>query len=297
MPLLTQSSAWLLYVVLLWKPKVLTKQVTPGTKERDCSLTYWQQTSLIALSASKSLPKAWHAAGCEGRGWQFDGTVIMPWPLLQGFPQAKDSCLPELEKAIWLQVTSWCRKGAISRRAVRDSRYCHTFSTELVFADGSPSSSTGVVYSMHIFTNIPVRKLECEFLYFECFFIARSLHLPIVTDFCCFVKEEGKAQTMEDVLIKLQSGLDSALKETLLFAWTAVRSDLQRLPHPMSLSKRYWHICEMGFTMTLLGWVSETVEILNGDSVPFRAMPCQTTPLVNKILSSLNIHTLSFKKM
>lgn len=91
--------------------------------------------------------------------------------------------------------------------------YCHICSTELVFADGLPSSSTGLVYSMHIFTNIPVRKLEPVFLYFECFFIARSPHLPIVTGFCCFVKEEGKAQTMEDVLIKLQSGLDSALKE------------------------------------------------------------------------------------
>lgn len=91
--------------------------------------------------------------------------------------------------------------------------YCHTFSTELVFADRLPSSSTGVVHSMLIFTNIPVRKLECVFLYFECFFIARSPHLPIVTGFCWFVKEEGKAQTMEDVLIKLQSGLDSALKE------------------------------------------------------------------------------------
>lgn len=49
MPLLTQSSAWLLYVMLLWKLKVLTKQVTAGTKERDCSLTYWQQTSLCCL--------------------------------------------------------------------------------------------------------------------------------------------------------------------------------------------------------------------------------------------------------
>lgn len=92
---------------------------------------------------------------------------------------------------------------------------------------------------MHIFTNIPVRKLEHVFLHFECFFIARGTHLPVVTGFCCFVKEEGKAQTMEDAVIKLQSGLDSALKETLLFAWTAVRSDLQRLPHPVSRPKRY----------------------------------------------------------
>lgn len=46
---------------------------------------------------------------------------------------------------------------------------------------------------------------------------------------------------MEDALIKLQSGLDSALEVMLsmLFALTAVRSDLQRLPHPMSLSKSY----------------------------------------------------------
>lgn len=135
------------------------------------------------------------------------------------------------------------------------------------------------------------------FLYFECFFIARGPHLPIVTGFCCFAKEEGKAQTMEDVLITLQSGLDSALKEILLFAWTAVRSDLQRLPHPMSLSKRYWHVCEMGFTMTLLSWVSKTIE--DGDFVPFRAMPCQTAPLLNKFLlmSSLNIRTLISEKI
>lgn len=106
-----------------------------------------------------------------------------------------------------------------------------------------------------------------------------------------------KAQTMEDALIKLQSGFDSPLKETLHFGWTAVRSNLQKLPHPMSLSKRHWHIHEMGFTMTFLGWVSETDE--DGDFVPFRAMPSQTTLLVNKILliSSLNIHTSSSKKM
>lgn len=56
-------------------------------------------------------------------------------------------------------------------------------------------------------------------------------------------------------------------------------------------------MCEVGFTMTLLGRVLETVE--DGDFVPFRAMPSQTTPLVNKILliSSLNIHTSSSKKM
>lgn len=74
-----QCLAALCYATLKAKS---TKQVTAGTKERDCSLTYWQQTSLIVLSASKSLPKAWQAAGCEGRGWKFDGTIIMPWPLL-----------------------------------------------------------------------------------------------------------------------------------------------------------------------------------------------------------------------
>lgn len=122
------------------------------------------------------------------------------------------------------QLSPWARKGSLIRgdqmmqdrgnfQNISQRWYCHTFSTELVFADGLPSSSTGLVYSMHIFTNIPVRKLERVFLYFECFFIARSPHLPIVTGFCCFVKEEGKAQTMENVLIKLQSGLDSALKE------------------------------------------------------------------------------------
>lgn len=35
-------------------------------------------------------------------------------------------------------------------------------------------------------------------------------------------------------------------------------------------------------TITLLGWVSETVE--DGDFVPFRAMPSQATPLGNKII-------------
>lgn len=109
----------------------------------------------------------------------------------------------------------------------------------MFFADRLPSSSTGVVHSIHIFTNIPVRKLESVFLHFECFLIARGTHVPVVTGFCCFVKEEEKAQTMEDAVIKLQSGLGSTLKETLLFAWTAVRSDLQRLPHPMSRPKRY----------------------------------------------------------
>lgn len=54
---------------------------------------------------------------------------------------------------------------------------------------------------MHIFPNIPVRKFECVFLYFECFFIAWGPHLPIVTSFCCFVKEKGETQTMEDALI------------------------------------------------------------------------------------------------
>lgn len=60
---------------------------------------------------------------------------------------------------------------------------------------------------MHIFTNIPVRKLEHLFLHVECFFIARGPHLPIVTGFRCFVKEEGKAQTMENAVIKLHQGL------------------------------------------------------------------------------------------
>lgn len=57
--------------------------------------------------------------------------------------------------------------------------------------------------------------------------------------FLLFFEGRRKAQTMEDALVKLQSGLDSALGVTLLFALTAVRSDLQRLPHPVSLSKRY----------------------------------------------------------
>lgn len=90
------------------------------------------------------------------------------------------------------QLSPWARKGSLImgdqmmqdrgnfQNRVRDGMYCHTFSTELVFADRLPSSSTGVVHSMLIFTNIPVRKLECVFLYFECFFIARSPHLPIV---------------------------------------------------------------------------------------------------------------------
>lgn len=150
------------------------------------------------------------------------------------------------------QLSPWARKDSLiisdqmmqkrvnfqnSTQRWSHSQYWHTFSTELFFADRSPSSSTGLVYSMHIFTNIPVIKLECVFLYFECFFIAWGPHLPIVTSFCCFVKEEGKTRTMEDALI---------------------------------------------ITITLLGWISETVE--DGDFLPFRAMPSQITPLGNKIL-------------
>lgn len=60
-------------------------------------------------------------------------------------------------------MTRWCRKGAISTTALGDDLYWHTFSRELFFADRSPSSSTGVVYSMHIFTNVPVGNLNVYF--------------------------------------------------------------------------------------------------------------------------------------
>jgi len=76
-----------------------------GERLQSDLLASWHQTSQIALSLSKSLPKAWHAAGCEGRGWQFNGDIVMPCPLLTGFPQADDSCLPELEKVVCLKVS------------------------------------------------------------------------------------------------------------------------------------------------------------------------------------------------
>lgn len=147
-------------------------------------------------------------------------------------PWARKDSLIMSDQMMQKRVNFW---NSTQRRS--HSQYWHTFSTELFFADRSPSSSTGLVYLMHIFTNIPVIKLEYVFLYFECFFIAWGPHLPIVTSFCCFVKEEGKTRTMEDALI---------------------------------------------ITITLLGWVSETVQ--DGDFVPFRAMPSQTTPLGNKII-------------
>lgn len=96
-----QSSAWLLYVVLLWKLKVLTKQVTAGTKERDCSLTYWQQTSLIVLSASKRLPKAWHAAGCEGRGMAIWWHHYHAMAFVVGISSGQT------------QLSPWVRKGSL----------------------------------------------------------------------------------------------------------------------------------------------------------------------------------------
>lgn len=136
-------------VMLLWKLKVLTKQVTApwhkGETLQSGLLASWQQTSQIALSISKSLPKAWRAAEYEGRGWQFDANIVMPCPSLKGFPQADVSCLPELEKVVWLKVTRWCREGTTSKTTLRDSMCRHTFSTELVLADGLPSPSNGVV--------------------------------------------------------------------------------------------------------------------------------------------------------
>lgn len=241
------------------------------------------------MPVSKSLPKAWHAAGYEGRGWQFDGNIVMPCPSLKGSPQADDSCLPELEKMVWLKVTRWCRKRAISKTALRGSMCHHTFSTELVFADGLPSPSSGTVQSSLQCILLPTFLLENLNIYF-CSFNAASLQaapiLPFIPGFWCFVKE-GKAQRM----FWFNSSQGSLLlwKKPLLFVLAAVRSDLQRLPHPVSLSKGYCHLCEMGLTMALLGWVSEPVE--DGDFVPFRAITCQTTPLVNKFLlmSSLNI--------
>lgn len=158
-------------IMLLWKLKVLTKQVTApwheGERLQSDLLASWQQTSQIVLSVSKSLPKAWDAAGYEERGWQFDGNIVVPYPSLKGFPQADDSCLPELENAVGLKVTRWCREGAISKTALRDS----TCLSHLQYSIGSCwwtaksiQWGSSELTATHFFTNIPVRKLEHVFL-------------------------------------------------------------------------------------------------------------------------------------
>lgn len=150
-------------VMLFWKLKVLTKRVSApwheGERLQSDLVASWQQTSQIVFSVSKSLPKAWYAAGYEERGWQFDGSIVMPL-------KADDSCLPELEKVVWLKVTRWCRKGALSKTALRDSMCCHTFSTELVLADGLPSLSNGVVQSSLQCIFLPTFLLENLNIYF-----------------------------------------------------------------------------------------------------------------------------------
>lgn len=189
-------------------------------------------------------------------------------------------------------MTRWCRKGAVSTTALGDDLYWHTFSRELFFADRSPSSSTGVVYSMHIFTNVPVGNLNVYFSTLNASSLQGAPTYPLLQVFAVLWRKKERLRQWRMQWSNFSQGLTQPWKKHC-FCMDSCQK--QKQPSkvtsssvtPKDVLTHRWD----GVQYDIWGWVSETVE--DEDFVPFRAMPSQTTPLVNKILlmSSLKIHT------
>lgn len=149
MSLSTQSNLWLcnwwpslacFEVTLLWKLKILTKQVNApwheGERLQSGQLASWRQPSQTVLRIETVCFKKF-AQGIafywilERRGWQFDCNIVMSCPSLKEFPRVQLS--PWAGKGVsgqqgtWvlLKIIKWYRKGVVSKTAPRDSMHCH----------------------------------------------------------------------------------------------------------------------------------------------------------------------------
>lgn len=195
--------------------------------------------------------------------------------------------LPELEKVVWLKVT---------KTALVGSMCCVTFSTELVFADGLPSSSSGVVQSSLQCVFFPTFLLKTWTCISLVWMVLHYKQSPFAL--CCrfLLISEGRRKGLDvggcsdvtPVSAQLSSEINTAFCTSSSQKWPSeVTSSNVSLKGVLS---SVWD----GVYCDIIGWVSEAVE--DAHFVPFSAMPCRTTPLVNKILlmSSLNIYTLNF---